>query len=393
MSAGPVLLEGIRIADMTTVIFGPHCTQLLADMGADVIKVEPPEGDNFRLMGKPAKSKGMGPTHLLLNRGKRSVNWNIKEEEGRQALIRLIETSDVFIHNVRADAVRRLGFDYDSVRKIKPDIVYVHCTGFGQNGPYAGHQAYDDVIQAASGVTSLLPRVDGNPAPRYLPMAIADKVSGLHGAYAVLAAVIHRLRTGEGQHVEVPMFETMTSFTLLEHFAGRTFDPPNGPFCYARQTNPTRQPSRTADGYISIAPYIDARWIKFFEVSGHLEVLEEEALNDKVKRFRNEQLLCQRLAEITPERTTAAWLALMEENGIPAMSARDLDDIFSDEHLAATGFFRRKEHPSEGGYYEVRPPVRFSARPDPVIADAPLLGQHNDEVLAELGLAPTDKEG
>ena len=393
MTAGPALLEGIRIADMSTVIFGPHCTQLLADMGADVIKVEPLDGDNFRLMGKPAKTKAMGPTHLLLNRGKRSVNWDIRTEKGREAIVRLLETSDVFIHNIRLDAIRRLGLDYDSVKQIRPDIVYVHCTGFGQDGPYAGHQAYDDVIQAASGVTSLLPRVDGNPNPRYLPMAIADKVSGLHAAYAVLAAVIHRLRTGEGQHVEVPMFETMTSFTLLEHFAGRTFDPPNGPFCYARQTNPTRQPSRTADGYISIAPYIDTRWIKFFEVSGHPEVLLEEELNDPVKRFRNEQLLCAKLAQITPERTTAEWLALMEEAGIPAMQARDLDDIFDDPHLAATGFFRRKEHPTEGSYFEVRPPVRFSARPDPEIADAPLLGQHNDEILAELGLPPAEKNG
>lgn len=389
MTAGPTLLEGIRIADMSTVIFGPHCTQLLADMGADVIKVEPPEGDNFRLMGKPARTRGMGPTHLLLNRGKRSVNWDIRQEPGRSALERLIETSDVFLHNIRFDAIKRLGLDYESVRQIRPDIVYVHCTGFGQDGPYAGHQAYDDVIQAASGVTTLLPRVDGNPNPRYLPMAIADKVSGLHAAYAVLAAIIHRLRTGEGQHVEVPMFEAMTSFTLLEHLAGKTFDPPNGPFCYARQTNPARQPSPTADGYISIAPYIDARWVKFFEVSGHPEVLLEEELDNPVKRFRNEQLLCAKLAEITPERTTAAWLELMEAAGIPAMEARDLDDIFADEHLSATGFFRRKEHPTEGAYYEVRPPVRFSARPDPVIADAPLLGQHNDEILTELGL-PAD---
>ncbi len=392
MTANPALLEGIRVADMSTVIFGPHCTQLLADMGADVIKVEPPEGDNFRLMGKPAKTRGMGPTHLLLNRGKRSVNWDIRKPAGRRALERLIETSDVFLHNIRSDAIKRLGLDYESVRQIRPDIVYVHCTGFGQDGPYAGHQAYDDVIQAASGVTTLLPRVDGNPNPRYLPMAIADKVSGLHAAYAVLAAVIHRLRTGEGQHVEVPMFEAMTSFTLLEHLAGQTFDPPNGPFCYARQTNPTRQPSPTADGFISIAPYIDTRWVKFFEVSGHPEVLLEEELDNPVKRFRNEQLLCAKLAEITPEKTTAEWLALMEASGIPAMEARDLNDIFVDEHLSATGFFRRKEHPTEGPYFEVRPPVRFSARPDPAITDAPLLGQHNDEILTELGLSADGDE-
>ena len=388
MSGQPRLLEGIRIADFSTVIFGPHCTQLLADMGADVIKVEPPAGDNFRLVGKPTHTRGMGPTHLTLNRGKRSVNWDIRTETGRHAVERLIETSDVLIHNIRADAARRIGLDYDSVKALKPDIVHVHCTGFGQDGPYADFPAYDDVIQAASGTTSLLPRVDGTPRPRYLPMAIADKVCGLHAAYATLAAVVHRLRTGEGQHVEVPMFETMTSFTLLEHLAGRTFDPPNGPMCYPRQTNPERQPAPTSDGWISIAPYVDERWVAFFEVAGHPEVLEDERLNSPRARFANEEHLYARLSAITPERSTDEWLRLLSANNIPAMRARDIEDIFDDAHLQAVGLFRRAEHPSEGGYVDVRPPVRFSSRPAPPSKPAPRLGEHNDELLLELGLAP-----
>ena len=205
MGKGP--LAGIRIADLATVVFGPYCTQILADLGADVIKIEPAEGDTARMIGTPAKTPGMGPVHLRLNRGKRSVIWDMKTEKGRKAMRRLIETSDVLIHNIRPAAIDRLGLGYEQVRKIRPDIVYVHCTGFALEGPYAGLQAYDDIIQAASGAVSLLPRVDGNPRPRYLPMLFADKVSGLHAVYATLAALIMRMRDGQGQHVEVPMFE------------------------------------------------------------------------------------------------------------------------------------------------------------------------------------------
>ncbi|MGQ7829775.1 CaiB/BaiF CoA transferase family protein [Altererythrobacter sp. Z27] len=390
MSATPRLLEGLRVIDMSTVIFGPHCTQLLADMGADVIKVEPSQGDNFRYVGKPARTRGMGPSHLTINRGKRSVNWDLRSAAGRKALEQLIASGDIFLHNIRADAINRLELDYDSVRAIRPDVIYVHCTGFGLDGPYASYPAYDDVIQAASGTASLLPRVDGNPRPRYLPMALADKVCGLHAAYATLAAVIHRLRTGEGQHVEIPMFETMTSFTLLEHLAGHTFDPPNGPMCYKRQTNPERQPAPTRDGWISIAPYVDERWIAFFDVAGHPEVLEDARLNSPRNRVLNEDYLYARLNAITHERTTAEWLELLSEAGIPAMEVRDVEAIFTDPHLQAVGLFRKAEHPSEGGYIDVRPPVRFSARPSETSRPAPRLGEHNAEVLSELGVGTPD---
>lgn len=235
-------LAGIRVADMSTVVFGPYCTRILADLGADVIKVEPAGGDNARLIGTPPKTPGMGPVHLRLNRGKRSVVWDQKTETGRAAMRRLLETCDVFLHNVRPDAIERAGLGYDEVRKIRPDVIYVHCTGFGLDGPYAGLQAYDDIIQAASGAAALLPRVDGNPQPRFLPMLYADKVSGLHAAYAALAAVIQRMRSGDGQYVEVPMFETIASFNLLEHLCDATFVPSTGQWGYPRQLDPTRQP-------------------------------------------------------------------------------------------------------------------------------------------------------
>lgn len=384
MRAG-AMLEGIRIADMSTVIFGPYATQILADMGADVIKIEPPAGDTARNIGKPAKTRGMGALHLTINRGKRSVDWDVRSEAGRAAVRRLIETSDVFIHNVRLDGVKRLGLDYEAVRAIKPDIVYVHCTGFGQAGPYAPFAAYDDVIQASSGIASLLPRVTDNPAPRYLPMAIADKVSGLTAAYAVLGAIVHKLRTGEGQHVEVPMLESVAAFNLLEHMSGRTTEPRTGPMGYARQVDKERQPFPTRDGHISIAPYVDGNWIKLFEACGHGEILQDPALADPVSRFKNGSLLNERLRAITPERTTAEWLALCAGISVAAMRVNDLEELIDDPHLKAVDFLRLKQHPTEGGYYEVRPPVTFSARPDPELSPAPLLGEHSEAMLGELG--------
>ncbi|PZQ22620.1 MAG: carnitine dehydratase [Sphingopyxis macrogoltabida] len=383
--ATPAMLEGIRIADMSTVIFGPYATQILADMGADVVKIEPPEGDRTRSIGRHAKTRGMGVLHLTINRGKRSVNWDVRSDKGRAAIRKLIETSDVFIHNVRLDGVTRLGLDYESVRAIKPDIVYVHCTGFGQAGPYAPLAAYDDVIQASSGIASLLPRVTDDPAPRYLPMAIADKVSGMTAAYAVLGAIIHKLRTGEGQHVEVPMLESVAAFNLLEHMSGRTVEPRNGPMGYARQVDKERQPFPTSDGYISIAPYVDGNWVKLFTACGHGDILLDERLTDPVLRFKNGSLLNERLRDITPERTTAEWLDLCGGISVAAMRVNDLEELIDDPHLKAVDFLRLKQHPTEGGYYEVRPPVNFSARPDPEIGPAPLLGEHSDALLRELG--------
>jgi len=250
----PALLEGLRITDLTTVFFGPYCTQTLADLGAEVVKLEPADGDTARLVGNPPKTPGMGPVFLRLNRGKRNIDWDLKTDSGRQAMKALLAQSDVFIHNIRADAVGRLGLDYDSVKAIRPDIVYVHCTGFDQSGPYAGLQAYDDIIQASTGMASLLPMADGNARPRFLPTAIADKVSGLHAVYGVLAAIIHKLRTGQGQHVEVPMFESLASFNTLEHLCDNspatTCDssiPPASP-CRPRMAGSPSHPMSMNDG-------------------------------------------------------------------------------------------------------------------------------------------------
>ena len=385
-SPAPRMLEGLRIVDLTTVIFGPYCTQILADLGAEVVKVEPPEGDSIRIIGTPPVTPLMSPVHLRLNRGKRSVDWDLKSEDGRAAMRRLIETSDIFIHNVRSDAIARAGLSYDDVRAIRPDIVYVHCTGFDQRGPYAALQAYDDIIQAASGIASLPPKVDGNPQPRYVPMTMADKVSGLHAAYAVLAAVVHRLRTGEGQQVEVPMFESLASFNLVEHLCDKTFVPPTGPALYPRQIDPMRQPMRTRDGYIAIAPYLDDRWLRFFEATGHPEVLEAPELADKALRRKHMSRMYEAAAAILPERTTAEWLDILKKANVPAMRVNDIADLPDDPQLQAAGLFRQRTHPTEGAYLEVRPPVRFSGYAYADLSHAATPGQHSAEVARELGV-------
>jgi crotonobetainyl-CoA:carnitine CoA-transferase CaiB-like acyl-CoA transferase len=385
MAATPSMLEGIRVTDMTTVLFGPYCTHMLSDMGADVIKVEPPNGDNGRTIGRPAKTQGMGAMHMNINRGKRSVDWDLKDELGREKLRKLISTSDVFIHNVRSDAIARLQLDYESVRKFAPDIVYVTCTGFDSDGPDCGVPAYDDIIQAGSGLASLLSRVDGQPQPRYIPTAVADKVAGLYALQATLSALIHKLRTGKGQSVEVPMFEAVTAFTLVEHLGAAVFLDLPRKMGYARQTSPSRQPSPTADGFISLAPYNEERWIRFFEAIGRPEVLDDERINTPWLRQRNRDLLYDIVSEITPSRTTGEWLEIMREADIPAKRVNTLEDLFEDPQLKAINFFRERTHPTEGRYYETRPPVKFQARPNAELGMAPLKGQHSREVEAELG--------
>ncbi|WP_084420863.1 CaiB/BaiF CoA transferase family protein [Henriciella litoralis] len=383
------LLSDIRIADMTTVIFGPYCTQTLGDMGAEVIKLEPKTGDTFREVGKPANTRGMGPCHMTINRGKRSVVWDMKSDEGQQAVRKLIETSDVFIHNIRPDAVARLGLTFDEVKAIKPDIVYVHCLGFGAEGPYAGRPAYDDLIQSLSGATNLLPQVDGNEAPRFLPTAFADKVSGLHAMYATLAALHHRDRTGEPVHVEVPMFECVSNFLLEEHFYEAAFDPPVGPYYYQRQIDPSRQPVRTQNGWITIAPYVDHRWVTLFDAIGAPDELKDERINDYRGRYFNHDYMMSRVQAHFVNFTTEQLLDMLGKADIPAARVNDISDLREDPHLKAVNFFQRRDHPTEGGYWEVQPPVRFVGQAERVIRPAPRLGEHSDEVLKELGLGKT----
>jgi crotonobetainyl-CoA:carnitine CoA-transferase CaiB-like acyl-CoA transferase len=377
------MLTGVRIIDLTSVVFGPYATQMLVDLGAEVIKIEPPQGDPFRYSGRPAHTRGMSPGHMALNRGKQSVALDLKTPEDHAAMQALLKDADVFIHNVRGQAIERLGFGFEAVKALRPDIIYVHCVGFGSDGPYADLQAYDDVIQAASGATTLAPRVDGDPRPRYIPSLIADKIAGLHGAYATLAAIVHKLRTGEGQFVEVPMFESFTSFLLKEHLAGETFDPPAGPICYPRQIDPDRQPFPTADGYISIVPYTDDSWAIVFAVLDDPAFLADERVSTPMARLQNQSLLYQGVSARTRARTSADLLAAFHAASIPATIVRDIADIRGDPHLVATDFFRRAEHPTEGAYFDMKPPVRFSAFATPAPAPAPAIGEHTAGVTGK----------
>jgi crotonobetainyl-CoA:carnitine CoA-transferase CaiB-like acyl-CoA transferase len=388
------MLEGMRIVDLTTVVFGPYATQSLADLGADVIKVETPQGDVTRWAGRPGKTPGMGPNHLNLNRGKRSIVLDLKDEADRRVMRDLLATADVFVHNVRAEAISRLGFNYESVRDLKRDIIYVHCVGFGSNGPYAPLQAYDDLIQAASGTATLASRVDGNPRPRYVPSLIADKVAGLYGANAILAAIVHKLRTGNGQFVEVPMFEVFTHFMLKEHLFGAVFDRPGAKAGYPRQLDPGRQPFLTKDGWISIVAYTDDSLCHLLKLLGRSEVLTDERFATVQARLKRDATtrLYEIINEATPEFTTQALIDLCRKSKpeIPAMAVRDLQDVLTDPHLLEAGFFKREDHPTEGPIFSMMPPVRFNVATPP-LRPAPLLGQHSQEIRHELApaVAPT----
>lgn len=381
---GGSMLSGVRVVDLTSVVFGPLASQILADLGADVIKVEPPHGDHFRPGTKAAVTPGMGSGWMAVNRGKRSIALDLKDAADIAVMRALLTQADIFLCNVRGAGMERLGLDYDAVAAINPAIIYAHCVGFGQDGPYAPLQAYDDVIQAASGTCTLLPRVDGQDRPRYLPSLIADKVAGLHAAYAVQAALIHRLRTGRGQRVEIPMFEAFTSFIMLEHLGEQTFDPPTGPAGYARQIDPDRQPFPCSDGWISIVAYTDGAWPRLFDLLNDPGFLDDERFRTARDRFFNSGLLYRRMAELTRRFTVADLLARLRAADIPAQAVRDLDDVIRDEHLAATGFFRAREHPSEGRYRDMAPPVRFSDAKLAPASPPPLLDADGAAIRAEI---------
>jgi crotonobetainyl-CoA:carnitine CoA-transferase CaiB-like acyl-CoA transferase len=390
-ATGP--LKGVRVLDMTSVVFGAYATQMLGDLGADVIKVEFPGGrrggggDIMRWTGQLPEGcpPDLGPIFLTINRNKRSVLLDLREEKAGRQLRKLIATCDVFAASVRYDGLKRLGLDYEGVKAIKPDIVYCHGAGYGADGPYAGEPAYDDLVQAGSGLADLLPRTDGNPTPRYLPTLAADKVSGLFMANAITAALLHKERTGEGQFVEVPMLECLVSFNLVENMFGHTFDPPTGQWSYTRSANPHRRPFPTKDGYIGLLPYTDQQWDQFFEVAGWSETISQDPrFTDFRTRAANIAALYEMVGEVTSSRTTDEWLALLKPLQIPVVKMNRLDDLFDDPHLDAVGLFERHQHPDAGPYIAIRPPVRYSASPANIRRHPPRLGQHTDEVLAEL---------
>ncbi len=377
--AGP--LAGIRVVDLTAMVMGPYSTQIMADMGADVIKIEPPAGDNTRYISV-GPEPGMSGVFVNVNRGKRSVVLDLRSEAGKTALRALIEKADVFIHSMRSKAIAKLGFSYDEVAAINPAIVYTNCYGYSRRGPDKDQPAYDDTIQAECGLPAVQQLLTGEA--NYVGTIIADKVAGLTVLYATMMALFHRSRTGEGQEVEVGMFETMASFMLVEHANGAMFDPPLGPANYPRVVAPNRRPYRTRDGYISALIYNDKHWTTF--VDAVKPAWASDDLATLAQRARQIDAVYALLAGTFRERTTQDWLELFRRLGIPAAPIRTTDELFDNPHLNAIGFFETVDAP----YGRVRfpgVPTWFSHTPGHVAGAAPELGADTRDVLEELGLS------
>lgn len=385
----PGALAGLRILDMTNVVMGPYATQILADYGADVIKIESPQGDTTRQI-PPMRHAGMGCLFLHLNRNKRSVVLDLKQSECVSALLELAAQSDVLICNVRPAAMARLGISYEELAIRNPRLIWISLVGFGSDGPYAGRPAYEDLMQGLTGMPAMLVQA-GSEQPHYVPLSFNDRVVGLHAAIALLAAVHRRERSGLGQFIEVPMFETMTQFTIGDHMGGQTFEPPVGPMGYQRTLTKERRPYATLDGFICLVVYTDRHWRSFFAGQGQPGRYDADPrLQTLLTRTTHAAELYAELAEIMRTRSTADWIALMNQADIPAAPMHTLDSVVQDEHLQAVGMFEVVEHPTEGKVRQLRPPTRWSESPPSVRHQAPTLGQHTAEVLREAGV-PADQ--
>jgi crotonobetainyl-CoA:carnitine CoA-transferase CaiB-like acyl-CoA transferase len=374
-------LSGVRVIDLTAMVMGPYCTQIMADMGADVIKIEPPEGDGTRYISVGPAS-GMGGIFVNVNRGKRSVVLELRSEAGKAALRGLIQDADVFIHSMRAKAIAKLGFAYGDVAKINPAIVYTNCYGYSRRGPERDLTAYDDTIQAECGLPAVQQMLTGEA--NYVGTIMADKVSGITAAYATTMALFHRERTGEGQEVEVGMFETMASFMLVEHANGAMFTPPLGPAIYPRAVARNRRPYRTSDGYISALIYNDKQWSAFVEAVRPVWASDPRYATLEL-RARQIDTVYGLLAETFKERTTQQWLELFRSLDIPAAPLRTPDELMNNPHLNAVGFFETVDSP-HGPVRFPGVPTWFSRTPGRVAGAAPLLGADTQVVLEESGL-------
>ena len=381
-AVAPGPLSGVRILDLTSVVLGPLATQILGDFGADIIKVENLEGDLMRANGV-SLHPGMSSIFLAINRNKRSIALDLKSSDGQAVLRRLISGADVLVHNMRVAAIERLGFGYKAAAELNPEIVYCVATGFGQEGPDKDKPAFDDIIQAACGLASL--NSVGREQPDYAPTLIADKTAGMALVNAVLAALFSRERTGHGQYVEVPMFETMVAFILSEHLGGLTFDPAPAKAGYARLLAGGRKPAPTKDGYIAMLPYTADHWVAFFNAVGRADLAQKYGSGDRQSRNAKIVEMYRDLSEATRQRTTAEWMDICESLDIPATPIYAVDDLPEHPHLKAVGLFQNAQHPSEGSIRYVRPATRFSATPAGVRFPAPLLGQHTQEILREAG--------
>lgn len=372
-------LRGLRILDLSTVVMGPYASHLLADMGADVVKLEAPAGDQLRYY-RPQRSRAMSGMFLGLHRNKRSIVLDLKSHAGRAAFQRLAAEFDVILHNFRPNVAKRLGATFEQLKTVNSSVVVCKIYGYGEGGSYAERPAYDDVIQAGSGIADLFRRVRGEP--QYVPSMICDKIVGQAAAAAILAACYQRLAHGQGCEVEVPMFETMVAFNLAENLASAAFEPPLGPIGWARNMSPMRKPFRTADGYACLLPYSDRNWQDFLAFAGYPEVLEDARFRTLADRAQHIDELYQYVEKAARQKSTAKWLSFCEAHDIPCAPIASLDDLWTDPHLKDVELFQQEDHPTEGRYRLLRSPIRFDGGSWKLRRHAPRLGEHTDEVLA-----------
>ncbi len=383
----PGPLDGISILELSSVVLGPWACQILGDMGAEVIKVEPPYGDSNRVLGA-SRNPGMAALYLTCNRNKRSIVLDLKQESGRAAALKLAERVDVLIHNNRPQVMSKLGLNYDDVKAVNPEIIYCGAYGYAKDGPYGSKGALDDSIQSVAGVAMLTQMVLGEP--RYLPTVIADKTTALGVVYAVTAALFHRERTGVGQEIEVPMFESMVYYVMAEHLWGMTFEPPIGTAGYKRLMSYHRKPYKTKDGYIAILPYLDNHWKSFCEVSGRTDLLEDKRFTTLSDRVQNIDDTYEETAKTMATRTTNEWLDIFDKTSVPINVVNTLDGLIDDPHLNAVNFWEIVDHPTEGRIRMMGFPVNFSATPADVRRLPPRLGENSIEILREANLSQAE---
>lgn len=382
-------LSGLRVIDLTSVLFGPYATQVLGDFGAEVIKIEAPVGDPTRGIG-PARHEGMAAGFLGCNRNKKSLKLDLKREPAREALWRLIDSSDVFVHNIRPQKIAALGFTPDAVAERNSNIVYGALHGYLEEGPYAGRPAYDDIIQGESGMAGAFLARDGKPA--FAPSVVADKSTGLIAATGLLAALFQRLRTGKGVYMEIGMFESMAAYTLLEHQYGLSFFPPDGTAGYPRVISKERKPYATSDGYLCMVPYTDKQWQSFWTLAGESEVMNDPRYQSLTTRTLHVNALYSKTGEILAKRTTSEWLPLLRQAEIPCGPVNTFEDLQLDSHLRQVEFFRRFSHPTEGELEILDSGLRIDRKKLPIHQHQPRLGEHSEVILQEMGLSASEIE-
>jgi crotonobetainyl-CoA:carnitine CoA-transferase CaiB-like acyl-CoA transferase len=383
--AGP--LAGVRILDCTTVVLGPWAAQQLGDLGADIVKIEPPEGDTTRQLG-PRRNPGMAAFFLGCNRNKRSIVLDLKNDAGRAALFELAKTADVLMHNYRPEPAARLGVPYEAFQKLNPKLIYLATYGYRAAGPMGGKAAYDDIIQAGSGLAHLQSVVAG--APRFLPTIVADKTSSNAVVAAVLAALFERERSGLGQAVEVPMFESLVAYVMVEHLFGETFLPALDTPGYKRILNKERRPYPTKDGYFALLPYTDGNWREFCALIDRPDILKDARFASIATRLANVEVVYSTLATICATKTNAEWIALLKDSNVPHGPVNTLEDLLTDAQLTATDYWKEVDHPSEGRIRMTDIPPRFSRTPPEIRRLQPRLGEHSVEVLREAGYSDAD---